>query len=66
LRTPFGHSMEQMKAVSCSKQFPHIRQPNNGPFTTFSRDASKRRPNGSRLNGMNGGCQRLPGVNMGI
>jgi hypothetical protein len=55
-----------MKEVSWRRQLPHIRQPNNGPFTTFSNAARALLENFSLLNGKNGGCHLLLGVNIGI
>src|SRR5512134_3360578 len=51
-----------MSAVSCSKQFPHMRHPNSGPFTLYSSTRKACSPNVSFWNGEKAGCQRRPGV----
>jgi hypothetical protein len=58
--------MGHMKAVSWSRQLPHILQPNSGPFTHLSVSLSTLFPKGSFLKGKNGGCHLLPGVNKAI
>jgi hypothetical protein len=58
--------MGQIKAVSWSRQFPHIRQPNMGPLIHLSVFLKTRFPKGSFLKGKKGGCHLLPGVNSDI
>jgi hypothetical protein len=55
-----------MNAVSCSKQFPHIRQPNKGPLIAFSRAIKVLCPSVCFLKGINGGCHLRPGVKIGM
>jgi hypothetical protein len=55
-----------MKAVSCSKQFPHKRQPNNGLLIAYSVFASSNLPKVSFLKGEMAGCQHRPGVKIAI
>jgi hypothetical protein len=51
LRDPLEHSIGHIKAVSCNKQLPHIRQPKSGPFTIFSIAARNLLPAGTYLKG---------------
>jgi hypothetical protein len=55
-----------MNAVSCRRQFPHMRHPNMGPLVQRSTFRSTLFPKGSFLKGKKGGCHLLPGVNKAI